>query len=359
MYVSLIQLSGGVGSIVPENVTEYVLFIVNILIGSVLWAMVVGTICGVMTTGDPHTIRFKQDMDALNFFLDDMRMPKKICLRAREYLRNCRELSKKLSYNGLVDKLCPRLRAEVVLQMSSQVLETVWYFTEIEQEALVELAVKIDRAGYAPREKVPTLKLNVLMRGVAAKSGNILTYGAHWGEDMIIYSLALRDMRPISALTYIEVATLSRDDLFSVLERFDHSRAHIRQAAMKIAVQRAVVIISEYVRSRRDLQAKLSSDNAKLTSDLVTAVGQASGRMPDVDPTMILRIITGANLRDIDEDGYLVEEMDEKPLGSDEKIISLLEKERAENGEMRRELNSVKQDMSELKEMMRTLLERK
>uniref|UniRef100_A0A7S2CQW0 Ion transport domain-containing protein n=1 Tax=Haptolina brevifila TaxID=156173 RepID=A0A7S2CQW0_9EUKA len=91
IYVSLLQLSGGVGSIVPENLEEYVLFIINILLGSVLWAMVVGTVCGVMTTGDPHSIKFKQDMDALNFFLEDMNMPSQLRMRAREYLRNCRE----------------------------------------------------------------------------------------------------------------------------------------------------------------------------------------------------------------------------------------------------------------------------
>ena len=42
MYVALVQLSGGVGSIVPENGPEYAVFIIGILIGSVIWAMVVG-----------------------------------------------------------------------------------------------------------------------------------------------------------------------------------------------------------------------------------------------------------------------------------------------------------------------------
>lgn len=48
LYVALIQLGGGVGSIVPENATEYILFLVSIIIGSVTWAMVVGTICGIL-----------------------------------------------------------------------------------------------------------------------------------------------------------------------------------------------------------------------------------------------------------------------------------------------------------------------
>ena len=71
-------------------------------------------------------------------------------------------------------------------------------------------------------------------------------------------------MRPASALTYVEVATLSRDDMMSVLEDFPKSQAVIRQAAMKVAVRRAVVIISEYVRSRQELQS--ASDQATKAS---------------------------------------------------------------------------------------------
>ena len=52
------------------------------------------------------------------------------------------------------------------------------------------------------------------------QAGNILTYGDSWGEDMIVSSRALRDLRHASALTYVEVGTISREDLEGVLEQF-------------------------------------------------------------------------------------------------------------------------------------------
>ena len=33
--------------------------------------------------------------------------------------------------------------------------------------------MRLTRAGFAPREKVSSVNLNILMRGVAAKAGNI------------------------------------------------------------------------------------------------------------------------------------------------------------------------------------------
>lgn len=175
LYVAMIQLGGGVGSIVPENFAEYIIFLVGIILGSVTWAMVVGTICATLATGDPHTNAFKQNMDSLNYFLEDMQMPPELRIRAREYLRNGRDLIKKLSYNELVAGLSPDLRADIVLHMSAKTLEQVWYLRELEQAVRVELAMRLHREGFPPREKVSSVNLNILVRGVAAKAGNILT----------------------------------------------------------------------------------------------------------------------------------------------------------------------------------------
>ena len=128
LYVAMIQLGGGVGSIVPENLLEYIVFFLCILFGSVAWAGVVGTICAVLTNEDPATIEFKQNMDALNYFLHDMNMPSELCVRAREYLRNKRALYKTRAYNEFLEgTLSPTLRIDVVAQMSGEMLtKTVW-----------------------------------------------------------------------------------------------------------------------------------------------------------------------------------------------------------------------------------------
>jgi hypothetical protein len=92
--------------------------------------------------------------------------------------------------------------------------------------------------------QVPASSLHIVMRGVAAKAGSILTQGAHWGEDMIVSAVTLRDLRHASALSYLEVATLERDDLYDCLTSYPVSRQQVREAAMKIALQRAVLVIS-------------------------------------------------------------------------------------------------------------------
>jgi len=318
LYVAMIQLGGGVGSIVPENFIEYLVFFVCMLVGSVLWAMVVGTICATLATGDPHTIAFKQNMDQLNYFLEDMQMPQELRIRVREYLRNTRELSKKASYNVLVEILSPALRSEIVLMMSQRTLEVVWYLQSIEKGALVELALRLARVGYAPREKIPSDRLNILMRGVAAKAGNILTPANYakdgtrldnlctWGEDIIVTAPALRDRRPASALTFVEVATLSRAALDDVLSSYPDSRKIIQQAAIKIAMQRAIVVVSEYIKLSKNLKtpsAKTAPGSPELFHN-IRARFVLGDEDDDEAPhgAEILQMMTGKPLRDVDGD---------------------------------------------------------
>ena len=78
-----------------------------------------------MTTGDPHTIAFKQQMDALNDFIADMDIPHELGVAARAYLRNTRELRKKLSYDQLVARLSPGLQGTIMLHMSQSTFSKV------------------------------------------------------------------------------------------------------------------------------------------------------------------------------------------------------------------------------------------
>jgi len=256
VYISLMSMGGGVGSIVPSNTAEYCLFLVSILIGSVLWATVVGTICGIAAAGNPFKMAYKHSMDQLNYFLEDMSMPIDVRHRSREYLRNARELGKKLTYNELVDRLSPEIRQDIVLRMSKTTLQCVWYFSEFSDGPLVELAMRLQREGYAPRERIKQDKLTILMRGVAAKAGIILTFqggqaGSHpfWGEDIILSSKGLRDRKPAAALTYIEVTTLTKADINAITARFPEERQKIHEAAVLIGLRRAMVVVSEYIKT--------------------------------------------------------------------------------------------------------------
>ena len=295
MYVSTVAMTGGVGSIVPENRAEYAVFCFAILIGSIIWAMVVGTICAMMTTGDPHTIAFRQQMDALNDFIADMKIPYELGVLARAYLRNTRELRKKLSYDSLVSRLSPGLQGAMMLHMSRSTFTHVWFLHGVESECLVKLAARLARIGYPPKERIDSSNLTIMMRGIAARGGDLLRSGSAWGDDMILTAKVLRDTRPATALTYVETICL-------------------QASAMRLALKRTVILLKAYADSQRMRETGASVAYEMLTS----AFGrpQSPGKGPEgpegnapPDLGHIFRTITGSKLRDVDEAGNLVEQV--------------------------------------------------
>ena len=126
-----------------------------------------------------------------------------------------------------------------------------------------------------------------------------------------------------------------------------------------MAMQRAVVIISEYVRSRRDLKANLDPRLAK-QQEAHASLMTAFGGDPSSDPAMVLRLITGAPLKDI-VGGQLVEEVDEAAAdGDDDKgaVLAALRRESQERVAMRKELTAVKSDVLAIKDMLTALVAR-
>ena len=77
---------------------------------------------------------------------------------------------------------------------------------------------------------------------------HIAAAGSYFG-DIIITSAVLRDTTTGNALTYCEVARLKRDDLYEVLEEYPNSEKTIKEASLKLAFQRAVLIVSAYAKT--------------------------------------------------------------------------------------------------------------
>ena len=84
---------------------------------------------------------------------------------------------------------------------------------------------------------------------------------------MIVTSPALRDTRYSSALTYVEITTLSREDLDTTVVNFPRSERFLRVTALKIAMQRAGQIIATQLQTRQ---------KAKALSSVLTIPGKGS-----------------------------------------------------------------------------------
>lgn len=105
---------------------------------------------------------------------------------------------------------------------------------------LARLALKLERRVYAPKEALVPEDLQIVIKGVVGQNGNILRQGAVFGLDMIVTSEKLRDLRPITCISYVETAALTRADLDEIAEDCPHCGIFLRRAAMLLALERVL-----------------------------------------------------------------------------------------------------------------------
>ena len=64
-------------------------------------------------------------------------------------MRNTKELMKHKAYNAdVIDRLSVELRGHIVTEMWNMTLERIWFLRDLEAGCRLDLAVKLQRAGY-------------------------------------------------------------------------------------------------------------------------------------------------------------------------------------------------------------------
>ena len=205
---------------------------------------------------DPDEMRFRQNMDGLNTMMHDMFVPHDLKVAVRSYYRKSKQLVKRKSYAYLIDEtVSSKLRGDLLTHLSTHLFDSVWWLKACDRNVLEKLSMHVQREAFSANEKVPNSdpagqpRLIILVTGVVHRAGAIFTTGAWWG-DLILTSPALRDTREAKALGYCEVATLSRTRLFDILDGYPEAAKIIRHAALKLSVQRAMIVIAMYARIR-------------------------------------------------------------------------------------------------------------
>jgi len=253
IYWSIVTITSvGYGDITPQNDGEMLVCTIYLLMGSCLWAYIIGNATAIVSTGDPAAIEHHQTMDALNAFMADKAFPDELRRRLRTFFHNSKELAKNEGYKDLVQRMSPKLKAEVSERNAAWLKQLDYFYNkEVNKEFLVAVSHALVGTVYEPREPIKWQnKLYCVGKGVASRAGHIRTAGCFWGEDFILDSYELKDKQPAHALTFVEVLVLSRESFFSVLEHYPHEKKLVRKATIKMSMRRGIMRYCEMLSER-------------------------------------------------------------------------------------------------------------
>mmetsp|Transcript_30072 Transcript_30072/g.82593 ORF Transcript_30072/g.82593 Transcript_30072/m.82593 type:complete len:811 (-) Transcript_30072:107-2539(-) len=239
--------SVGYGDIIPTTPFEYVICSICMMASSILWAYIIGAAGSIMSTAHPEQIEFEQAMDAFNQMARDQELPDDISVRGRGFLREQRYHKRHVRSRDAAQCLSADLKGIVNRKMSSYYLDHISFFQGAELTQLREdVANEFEASFYEKREIVKLHgRLCVVERGAVGYAGRILVPWAYWGEDMVVTNERLRKQEASVSLTYLEVVSLSREDLFTVLAGHPDQLCRFKRVAVKYAMLRAAQIYLE------------------------------------------------------------------------------------------------------------------
>jgi hypothetical protein len=224
----------GYGDIVPVQREEYVVGLLCQTTGGVIWAIVIGLICALLTTSDPGTARFRVLMDELNHMLVTRGIDKETSKRVRLFFIQAKSMQEQNAQRELLWAMSPSLRAEIANISFGAAIRGVWFMREASDAFIARIAVETKSEVLAQGESITQHvkgKLVIIQRGLSVRNGKVTSTGQVWGEDFVL-SAHLRRVSSTIALTFVEVLTYDPISFYDALadasqKDYDIMRKHI------------------------------------------------------------------------------------------------------------------------------------
>jgi len=234
----------GYGDISPQRVEEYLVGIVCMLLGGVLWAYIIGSLCSIISNSSPVERDFESNTDLLNIAMSEAHVPVNERSKYREYLREAKAFDRRVSFGEVADRFSPLLRKHLLFHVTQECLHEVYYFNDKDapRSFTLDVASHLVPKFFSRGEPLDSLRhcLCLMDRGTVAHGGLILVPPSVFHEDFIITQSKYQKVIHTISLTYTQVLVLSRDSMEAILEPHPKFARKIRQCAAKMAFCRAV-----------------------------------------------------------------------------------------------------------------------
>ena len=241
----------GYGDIVatPLHGTEQVVCVCMMLTGSLLFAYLVGSFCGLAANLSPDVMRFRQDLTDLNKFLSTANIPNTLRYELREYMHHGQALRRAQTANRLLGDFAPKLRNEVALQINEKWLRRVTLINEeCEDGVVLELAFALKLNIFPPGDSCPVGFIYIVSRGAALFAGRAYVSGGSWGEaDALLETKRLQFPIPASAVSYLFAYSIDGITLRNTMSQLKYPDAYARMRARQVTwiVRRGIVRMAE------------------------------------------------------------------------------------------------------------------
>ena len=288
---SLMAMVMGYGDYTPATSGERTLAVVLMLFCGSVYAYVIGSICGIVSERDPATSEYQANVDLLNDYMEEIKLPRTQRTKLREYFTHCKQIFRMKYFHDVLENMSPELQGEVAKHTHGSWLYEIPFFNADREDErdrfLVEVALALEPKAFGPNEMVyregdMAVSMYIVQRGMAACAGRVLSSGRFFGEDMIAGSEEepCRRTNDVRSLTFLDVYEFEREKMCEILENgdFEATAKKIRRQVIKIALKSKFLEILNLVKITRGLSKRPSKEEYEQWKIDITAKREVKRR---------------------------------------------------------------------------------
>ncbi|KAG9413513.1 hypothetical protein AC1031_012738 [Aphanomyces cochlioides] len=254
-------LTIGYGDVPVVTVQEKGIAIVCMIVGCGTYSLIIGSVCGVLSSLDEATTDFRHNMDHLNTLMQKENIPKEMVITLREYFLHTQDLMNHKYFSRVLDTLSPGLKGQLGVYTSGEWIHRVPFFQggppAEHMRFVTAITQHLTPTLFPPNESMIskgdlTDRMYILSKGIVARLGKVIGKGNFVGEDVIL-SNGIRHYE-VRTLTFVDAMVLTRASLNEVLRsHFPHKKWKIRRASILLSIARKMEYFLEELKFLRAL----------------------------------------------------------------------------------------------------------
>lgn len=262
MYFALYTLTGiGYGDIVPVTQPEYIFSICMMLVGSLVWAMIIGEIVSVLNNAHVDEHEYMDIMDKLLKIGKTYHIPFPLQRRLKSYLSQQKTTAhRNFVHEKVISKMSSDLAIELTAQLHGEWVDNIWWLKNVSRTVfMVELTLAFDSMLYCPGEHIwSTDRLYVILHGLCIHGSLVMGKNKCFGVDFLLAQDHLRINLATVALSYLHTIYLTRNALQKTLECYPRERALVRRSYRSLCCMRGIVHFAKQIVAEEKRQKRMS-----------------------------------------------------------------------------------------------------
>lgn len=204
------------------------------IIGSALYGYAIGEICDKTGNLNPAQQEFQQNMDLLNKYMNEIKLPHHRHMHFRQFFSfNKENFKNRFFVDVLMDLMSPDLQGMLAAYQHGSWIQKIPFFcTESKSEQRVfvsKVALCLNACAFPPGEVIYhegdlANEMFIVQKGLAATKGFVIAEGSFFGENFVLPGA--RRGSDARALTYLATYGLKYDDPVEYDENGEDDEEH-------------------------------------------------------------------------------------------------------------------------------------